>query len=228
MTTQYAEEQGFKKKYLAPLIVLMLCAVSLTGAAYAYSTSITGHGAIDGDYYSIDLYKDGSGAAVITGDIDKDSFIVNTVKTVGQNYTANVEAGTLVYEAFVKISTDLADTTRFTLSATADYNAPATGKLYTDVSKDGTQTKGVSITDKLSVVYDSTGKYDDTSAATTSAVDLDKLEGNKTYKVTITIGVQESVFGSFATLDALVKALEDEFKAENVGFLFTLDAAKNA
>ena len=90
MTTQYAEEQGFKKKYLAPLIVLMLCAVSLTGAAYAYSTSVTGNGDIQGDYYSIDMYdttgtviKENIKSGTVGGDFD-----VETAKTVGNNYTA--------------------------------------------------------------------------------------------------------------------------------------------
>ncbi len=84
MTTQYTDEPCFKKKYLAPLIILMLCAVSLTGAAYAYSTSVTGGGDISGEYYSIDMYD--TGGAVITKNItagDGADFIVQTDKIIG-------------------------------------------------------------------------------------------------------------------------------------------------
>ena len=38
---QMTQEEKSRKKFLVPLIVLLLCAVSLTGAAYAYSSSVT-------------------------------------------------------------------------------------------------------------------------------------------------------------------------------------------
>lgn len=41
MIDMYTNEEASKKKYLVPLVILMLCAVSLTGAAYAYSTNVT-------------------------------------------------------------------------------------------------------------------------------------------------------------------------------------------
>ena len=110
MTTQYAEEQGFKKKYLAPLIVLMLCAVSLTGAAYAYSTTISGNGNVDYDYYSIDLYTDSTGDAskVVTANLNPDSgdFDVQTAKKVNENYTATVVGGTITFTTYVKVQSD--------------------------------------------------------------------------------------------------------------------------
>ena len=115
MTTQYAEEQGFKKKYLAPLIVLMLCAVSLTGAAYAYSTSVSNTGDIDGYYYSIDMYSDDQAATVIEKSlVSEDDFEVMTDKTVGENYSAHVEKTEIVYTVYVKVQSNLPD------SATAD------------------------------------------------------------------------------------------------------------
>ena len=50
------EQTGSRKKLLVPVVVLMLCLVTLTGAAYAYSSTMTNTGnAIDGDYVSIDL-----------------------------------------------------------------------------------------------------------------------------------------------------------------------------
>ena len=133
MTTQYAEEQGFKKKYLAPLIVLMLCAVSLTGAAYAYSTSVTGHGNVDYDWYSIDMYKD-DGTTVITENLaaDKD-FDVQTTKvinggknaageTVTGNYYGSVDAVTLTFTTKVKVTTnDKTSTEACNITGTAKY-----------------------------------------------------------------------------------------------------------
>ncbi len=113
MTTQYAEEQGFKKKYLAPLIVLMLCAVSLTGAAYAYSTSVTGHGTVDYDWYSIDLYND-DGTVLSKSLSSTDDFDVQTKKTIAPNgetdvkydYYASVEGKTITFNTNVKVASN--------------------------------------------------------------------------------------------------------------------------
>ena len=119
MTTQYAEEQGFKKKYLAPLIVLMLCAVSLTGAAYAYSTTISGNGNVNYDYYSIDLYSDDKGTAVVTTNLSStDDFDVETYKTVGNNYFANVIGNTITFTTYVKVQSDKTETCYITGTAT--------------------------------------------------------------------------------------------------------------
>ena len=105
MTTQYAEEQGFKKKYLAPLIVLLLCAVSLTGAAYAYSTSITGNGDMAGDYYSIDMYS--AEGTVLTEAINPDKhFEVETDKVVGNNYKGSVAQTSITYNTMVMVQTN--------------------------------------------------------------------------------------------------------------------------
>ena len=41
MADLYTEENGSKKKLLVPLVVLLLCAVSLTGAGYAYNSTVT-------------------------------------------------------------------------------------------------------------------------------------------------------------------------------------------
>ena len=132
MTTQYAEEQGFKKKYLAPLIVLMLCAVSLTGAAYAYSTTITGSGDVDYDYYSIDMYSDADGTTVVKENIKfTQDFDVETYKTVGKNYFANVNGNTLTYTTYVKVQSNETETCYIT--GAAAYKAQAgTAALYGD------------------------------------------------------------------------------------------------
>lgn len=41
MTDTYNDTTGSRKKFLIPLVVLLLCAVSLTGAGYAYNSSVT-------------------------------------------------------------------------------------------------------------------------------------------------------------------------------------------
>lgn len=129
MATQYMENQGFKKKYLAPLIVLMLCAVSLTGAAYAYSTTVQGNGYIDHDYYSIDLYTDATGKQVIDDNTylikaNKD-FDVSTTKIAGKNYHANVTADTLTITTYLKVQSN--ETEDCTIAGTAKYTVPETG-----------------------------------------------------------------------------------------------------
>ncbi len=68
MTDIQMEEKSSKKKLLVPLVVLMLCAVTLVGAAYAYTTSVsTTSNTLNGEFYSIDLY-DGE-KEVYTGDV---------------------------------------------------------------------------------------------------------------------------------------------------------------
>lgn len=54
--TEIKNETGTKKKLLIPVVVLMLLAVGLTGAAYAYSSTVTNSGNdFDANYLSIDL-----------------------------------------------------------------------------------------------------------------------------------------------------------------------------
>ena len=134
MTTQYAEEQGFKKKYLAPLIVLMLCAVSLTGAAYAYSTTVSNTGNIDGDYYSIDMY-DKTSEKYITTSIDFGDFDVETAKEVGHNYSAKIvdtdADGYIVLEYILKTKVQSSQKEACKITGTAAYTKQTgTGSFY--------------------------------------------------------------------------------------------------
>lgn len=41
MSDVYTQENGSKKKFLAPVLVILLCMVSLTAAGYAYSATVT-------------------------------------------------------------------------------------------------------------------------------------------------------------------------------------------
>ena len=227
MTTQYAEEQGFKKKYLAPLIVLMLCAVSLTGAAYAYSTSVTGHGDISGDYISIDLYTDGEGKSVLNTHLSSESFKVYTIKDDGV-FKAYVDSTNLVYTTYVMVSSDIKGA-EFTLAAEAGYTAPVNGaKLIIDgISEDGASTaKDVDVTAKM-VIHE---VDPDTYEAKTDAY-TGNLSANTVYQVVITFAVGgNSVqfipdFTELAILQNTLKAIDDD---ENAGFKFTFTAEKTA
>ena len=54
--TEIKNQTGTKKKLLIPVVVLMLLGVSLAGAAYAYSSTVTvQQNALDAQYLSIDL-----------------------------------------------------------------------------------------------------------------------------------------------------------------------------
>lgn len=223
MTTQYAEEQGFKKKYLAPLIVLMLCAVSLTGAAYAYSTTVTNSGEIDGDYISIDMYEKGqSGYTVLekTLDADKD-FQVYTTKTVGTDakYTAKVEAGSLVYTTYVMVSSDIKDAT-FTLSGKVTYTAAASsvsgaGLVFSNITK-GTEAELVPFMTIVKVGDD----------GTESAATFDSLEKGVYYKITITFDIDTTAdFGEYDSVDDL--ADDVDAYSTDAKFTFTLKADLN-
>jgi hypothetical protein len=181
MTTQYAEEQGFKKKYLAPLIVLMLCAVSLTGAAYAYSTSVTNSGTIEGDYYSIDIYNT-SGEVITESFKFADDFDVQTTKTVGSNYFAKTISKntteidgkqylTFTYIEKVKVqSNEDVDTY---VSGTATYTNKSASSTFYDAWSDAAAVK-------CSVAFCATedGTYD-----------LTKIKTNEFYYAQITVNL---------------------------------------
>lgn len=84
MTDTYNDTTGSRKKFLIPLVVLLLCAVSLTGAGYAYQSSVTLEGNTGGvdEYFTIDLY-DGENVIVEAVDVGKvDGLLVTTVKNV--------------------------------------------------------------------------------------------------------------------------------------------------
>jgi len=54
--TEIKNQTGTKKKLLIPVVVLMLLGVGLTGAAYAYSTTVTvGNNSVEADALSINL-----------------------------------------------------------------------------------------------------------------------------------------------------------------------------
>ena len=64
MTDTYNDSTGSRKKFLIPLVVLLLCAVSLTGAGYAYNSSVTVNDN-SGDTVGLDFTYAGSAPIIV-------------------------------------------------------------------------------------------------------------------------------------------------------------------
>jgi hypothetical protein len=83
MTDVYTQENGSKKKFLAPLLVILLCMVSLTAAGYAYnSTVVNTDDSVDINGVTLALRNAGDTADVtdamyIVDDIDIATHTVN-------------------------------------------------------------------------------------------------------------------------------------------------------
>lgn len=207
MTADYIENESSKKKYFAPLVVIMLCAVALTGAAYAYSTSVSGNGDIKGNYVVIDIYN--SGEAVQT-DIplaavsDTINITTDTDKTVtvedNKYYVASLAKTKITFETYVKINTDLSGKT-FTLSVKMGTYTPGEGA--------GSLTFSDEIMDLK--IYNTGSSSDETS---------NPINGDTLYRVTFACYVvggtteeaDTGIFGSYASLtdvSAAVAAIEN-------------------
>jgi len=126
MTDVYTQENGSKKKFLAPVLVILLCMVSLTAAGYAYSATIdnTGdHGDITGVTMTINTLPD-------TGIMyEIDGIDVYTHTTNGYAIFYNGTIGGIVKPGFQGDGT-----------AVAGYNGSFTGfdeGYYVEVVKDG-------------------------------------------------------------------------------------------
>ena len=106
MIDSYNDSTGSRKKFLIPLVVLLLCAVSLTGAGYAYNASMIApdNGADAGDL-QIDLI-DGADSVHITVDdaiVFTDNFTYNASYTQKHNVVdAYAQGGKIVFDVTIK------------------------------------------------------------------------------------------------------------------------------
>lgn len=110
MNGMKTEEAGSRKKYLAPLVVIMLCLVALTGAAYAYSSTVSiGGNQIDAKYLSLDLTEGsvGSDVHISEGNVFQftDDFVYSGA-TKTDKVTCTVATRTITYD--LTITGDLA------------------------------------------------------------------------------------------------------------------------
>ncbi len=88
MTDIQMEEKSIKKKLLVPVVVLMLCAVTLVGAGYAYTTTVSNTGSVDGEYYAIDMYSNTDGTLTTGALTLGDKIEVYSEKAVGASTIA--------------------------------------------------------------------------------------------------------------------------------------------
>lgn len=110
MDDYYLDSSTNKKRLLVPVILLMLCAVSLTGAAYAYSQTFVGldENPIDGFNYSID-YTNNNGEPITAKsvlDANKDDLSVYTEIVVGKSFNAFTNKGSFTRTMYVTVFTD--------------------------------------------------------------------------------------------------------------------------
>lgn len=189
-----------KKKMLVPLVVLMLCAVALVGAGYAYtaSTVTSDDSPIDGDYYSIDMYSEKTGTTVVTAPLEANThFKVYTTKIVGgEYYTAMVNATTLTYTAYIKVTTDINAST-YGISTSAVYNAATVTDSAGNAVVLNVTTPGTVVVKAIDGNGDATGDA------------LNTITGGTVYIMTVTFTVNTSTFGQFSTPAALATALDN-------------------
>ncbi len=211
MTTTYTEKESSKKKYLVPLVVIMLCLVAITGAAYAYSTSVKGNGDITGNYVALDMYKsDGEATpkytAVANLDVTSGSFTVTTAATIittadgdKKSYTANVVADKLTYSTILHVDTSTGVTaTQFYLKTPEfEYIGPT-------VPTGSTATAGTLDLKNLTVTSVKEAGTE-TAAKTDSGYYI--LEKDKYYEIVFTIDIAAGVYGTYDSLDDLDKSI---------------------
>ncbi len=213
MTTEYSEGGLSKKKLMAPLVVIMFCAVAITGAAYAYNSTVSGNGDISAQYFVIDMYEAKEGKA--TGELCKNpkedynlDVYTETDKTSGDSsswkYVAHVTEKTYNYYTFIQLKTNSKTATEtdisYNLSLTLAINYPegSVGKL-------GFSPK-ITITDENeNPVEMSGGKY--------------TLTGNAWYKVSFEIKLTDGDDGTFGTYGSSSAVSEDVEKFNTVKLL---------
>ncbi|MCQ2085417.1 MAG: hypothetical protein MJZ21_04645 [archaeon] len=82
MTSVNAEGNSSKSKFLAPLVILLLCGAAMTGAAFAYNASLNGNTDVPTDSYVIQF--DGKDASAELK-LDKDYKLnFDTINTPGK------------------------------------------------------------------------------------------------------------------------------------------------
>lgn len=158
MTDTYNDTTGSRKKFLIPLVVLLLCAVSLTGAGYAYNSSVTVNDGTAGadEYFVLDLYDDQ--AAVITSNVQVtteavDGLVITTAKTTGVDSAivgtlAMEDIEVMLYQGMFKISTANLDAkTEFATvdvtSVAAEFSATTLYAIHDETHSDPAKWVGV-------------------------------------------------------------------------------------
>ena len=229
MTDTYNDTTGSRKKFLIPLVVLLLCAVSLTGAGYAYNSSVQGNGGADVDEkFVIDLYDPSTGDA-ISGVIDAgaiDGLVFATKKVASETPSMyglfELEgASAQVYKGMVRVNTSN------NLAATSA-NVTLSGLTVAFEGTDYTVVKavepGADILTYTFKVYEKNGANLGDEVVPTGSVYALDLDTDYYYVITIT-GVNAKVASITADqtawdADAFADNVLDDVKV-NFGFTFT-------
>lgn len=127
MDSYKEDNPEFKKQLLIPLVVLLLCAISLTAVGFAYmhasELEIEKNG-LDGNYYEID-YTDSSGVAIedTLDVIDFSAYTHISVDTSngGRTFDAYLNGTTVERTFYVTLHTDMGNDVDFTLTTTVDF-----------------------------------------------------------------------------------------------------------
>lgn len=112
----YTEENGSKKKLLIPLVVLLLCAVSLTGAGYAYNSTVTNEDdTIHVEGLTLELTTGTDTRVPVTDAMFNLNFAYNTHTTMGKAINGETNKGFVTDNNVksVKTVTDYSDLTEF-------------------------------------------------------------------------------------------------------------------
>ena len=158
---------SFKRRCIVPLLVLAICMISLTGEAYAYSSSVSEQSSISGSYYSIDMYEQiGENSSVVSKSLTSgDHFTVETSKIVGSNYSASVDETVITFYTKIKVTSD--DSSDFNVTGTAKYvQNSGSADLYSAWAEDGAITCDVKV-----LGYNSGDYYDIEVNITLSEID---------------------------------------------------------
>ncbi len=220
MTSEYMDRESTRKKFLAPLVVIMLCAVALTGAAYAYSTTVTGNGDIDAKYSIVDIYEKTEGGdyeETSNFDITNDTlnFYTVTDKTGSTlSYKAYIDtenkSNEFVYSTYVRINTDTTATSQtFKLDTFLKYNRPSDCGV---ISINGSTTVEERTINELVTIYAEDKK---------TPVAADKVVENTIYYVEITLTItagddaQTGIFCNETSMDAVTKKINSFNNTDN-------------
>ena len=227
-------EKSSRKKLLVPLVVLLLCAVSLTGAAYAYNSTLNvNNNSADAGYLSIDLAGGteqnvaagvtltGNNVITYTDNYDYSKVNTNWVKKNTVNY-AITEADVATYD--IAISRETGNTAPVKLTVTLDGLSAAdkvyiggVGKAVTDVFKITLKIGANSYAfEKVSGVFTATvdslslGTYNDVALHFAKADAITDAEGT---------AIPETTVGGNGYKDA--KALQEAFNGVTFAILFS-------
>ena len=128
MTDTYNDSTGSRKKFLIPLVVLLLCAVSLTGAGYAYNSTVTVEdNTVDPDEFVLEVYNK-SGALVSEPMTMANMLVLQHATTIATDNTVVVSAEAQTATYVGKLTVNVENSGNYQVTAKID---DAVSKTYT-------------------------------------------------------------------------------------------------